>query len=318
MSFRSRVGPGCLVCSLLCAVWCPRPIRGQLQTPVEHVIAGPGLDIDVAATGDGQLVYASSRNGHLEIWRRAVAGGALFQLTSSVGGSVDRYPSVRRDGGAVLFQSDRGSGIRNIWSLTTDGGRLAQITSFSDGGASHPALSPKGDELCFTRTSATGDVSIWVMGVDGRQPREVSDGVDCSWTPDARIVFARGDDRDRPTRFDIWRIEADGSGAALIAGERQTWSRNPVVSPDGRWLVYTSYPRLFAGDIRDVGGGFQIDPALRTTIWQKALGSSDPANELVSGDGFNSYPAWSTDSSTVYFTSTRSGSADIWAVRAPR
>jgi TolB protein len=214
----------------------------------------------------------------------------------------------------MVFQSDRGGAIRNIWSLGMQNRDLAQLTTFNDGGASHPALAPDGKTICFTRTSATGDLSIWLVNLDGTNLREISAGLDCTWTPNGHVVFAKSTGGNTPLRFDIWMSDADGRTARVISAPQHTWMRSPAISPDGRWLAYTVYPSLFSSDIREVPGGFEIDPDLRASIWLISLGDQRPPREVVPPTSFNSYSSWSRDGRQLYFTSNRSGSADIYSV----
>ncbi len=87
------------------------------------------------------------------------------------------------------------------------------------------------------------------------------------------------------------------------------------MSADGRWLVYTVYPSAFSSDIREVPGGFEIDPKLRTSLWLIDLNQpSRPPRQLVDAATFNSYAVFTRDNARLLFTSTRSGSADIWAI----
>jgi Tol biopolymer transport system component len=307
---------------LLAALFCA-PLGGLIMHaqgpgsgPVQQIVAGPGLDIDPAFSPDHKsIVYASSRGGSLEIWMRPVAGGGLYQLTTSAAASADRYPVLTPDGKALVFQSDRVNGTRNIWWMALDNRGLVQLTNFTDGGASHPAIAPDGKAICFTRTNATGALSIWVIDVNGRGARELAAGIDCAWTTTGRIVFAQGSGGDNATRYDIAIMNSDGRGVQILVQAPQVWLRGPVVSPDGKALVYTAYPGPFGGDIQEVAGGMQIDPRLRTSLWVVNLNVPDrPPRELVSATSFNSYAAWSHDSRTVTFTSNRSGSADIWAI----
>lgn len=247
---------------------------------------------------------------------RPVAGGGIYQLTTSVAGSADRFPTVTPDGKALVFQSDRVSATRNVWWLALDNRGLTQLTTFTDGGASHPSLSPDGKTICFTRTSATGTLSIWLIDTNGRNARELAAGLDCAWVTNAQIVFARANGGQEPNRFDIATMDSDGRGVRVLTPESQRWVRSPRISPNGKLLVYTLYPGPFTGDIREVEGGMQIIPGLRTSIWFTYLSSPErPPTELIAAVGFNSFASWSGDSYALTFTSTRGGSADVWSVR---
>jgi len=282
----------------------------------EQFTTDAGVDIDAAFTPDGKfVVYSSSRSGSLELWMRPVDGGAVLQLTTSGNGSADRNPSVTPNGGVVVFQSDRVNRTRNIWALDLKSRSLSQLTSLADG-ASNPAVSVKGD-ICFTRSYANGNLSIWVMSADGRNPRELGNGLDCAWTPNgAQVVFSRSaDSRSGTGQYDLWIMDIDGQHPRVLLSTGDAWERAPSVSPDGKVVVFTRYEGAFSSDLVEVPGGFQVRRGLRAALWSVSLADGGAATQLTEPTAFNSYASYAPDGRSMVFTSDRTGSADLWVLR---
>jgi TolB protein len=122
-----------------------------------------------------------------------------------------------------------------------------------------PEWSPTGDSIVYQRARERGTqwFSIWTLTmVDGepRYPTEVAASATQAmilptWSPDGRrIAFAAtsrdggagaplGDGADSGT-FDIWIMQADGSGKSRLT-DGHTFNASPAFSPDGR-IFFTS------------------------------------------------------------------------------
>lgn len=83
------------------------------------------------------------------IWIMARNGKCRVRLTD--GPHVDERPCISPDGKCVVFVSDR-SGNMNLWSVSTDTGRLTQVTKH-DGLDYRPIFSPDGRHLAFFTTN---------------------------------------------------------------------------------------------------------------------------------------------------------------------
>ena len=75
----------------------------------------------------------------------------------------------------------------------------------------------------------------------------------------------------------------------------------PLISPDGQWVVFV----LRTTDMEANRG--------RTDLWLADTTGKSP-RRLTSHQAADYSPLWSADGKTVYFLSTRSGSAQVWAV----
>lgn len=85
-------------------------------------------------------------------------------------------------------------------------------------------------------------------GIHGDIPsKPFGDLSDFAWSPDGRQVAmsVRQADREEPwnTNFDIWLVNADGSGARNMTAANKAWDAGPVFSVDGKTLYYRAMKR---------------------------------------------------------------------------
>jgi len=117
-----------------------------------------------------------------------------------------------------------------------------------------------------------------------------------------RIVGAEDDSTElvlytalRPTNWDLFLIEGSGNPPKQLTSD-SALDYNPVVSPDGRWVVFCSErrgdPDLFVMDLDHPGSP-------RLLIDSKAMEDS---------------PTFSPDQSTLFFVSTHDGNADVFQI----
>ncbi|MFF5077821.1 Hsp70 family protein [Actinoplanes sp. NPDC000266] len=165
---------------------------------------------------DSKLAFVKKVGGVTQLFTMPVAGGPHKQLTFSKDPKDDPFWSA--DGKAIAYWVQRG-GIKQIYELDMDNvkepGR--QITTAAMGQANDPALSPDGSQVLFTREGENGDSDIWIVGRDGRNPRQLTDDPareqDPSWSPDGEwFAFARGP-YERPR---IVLLKPDGTGEAVV------------------------------------------------------------------------------------------------------
>jgi Tol biopolymer transport system component len=122
----------------------------------------------------------------------------------------------------------------------------SEVELTSDPTDSDPQVSPDGRLVVFSRTlrdpSGLLGTSIWAIGVDGSDPRQVtfeSPGVsdtEPTFFPSGKsIAFARSGEG--VGRGDIYSVRLDGSGLHRIT-ETAAEDRSPAVSPRGGQIVF--------------------------------------------------------------------------------
>jgi WD40 repeat protein len=178
---------------------------------------------------------------------------------------------------------------------------------------------------------------VWVMDGDGgRQTRlvEAAEGVELTnpvWTPDAKqiaYVRIRGSGDPLTSDYDIWLVNADGTGRRAVASGR-SWQWFPRISPDGTWLEYTDEavggPWLSSGPTGpDVGQGPQgaVFPGANAAalpqadLWRVPLDGHGAPERITDAAGDDRSGAWSPDGTRLAFDSTRDGNTELYLVDA--
>ena len=130
---------------------------------------------------------------------------------------------------------------------------------------------PNGTLLFGSTANSRRDV--WVMNPDGSGQRQLtsddSTNVMPIASPDGRhIVFAST--RAGKDAFNLWRTEANGGGLAqLTAGNGET---QPEISPDGKWVFYTSGP--------------MDGPPLQRRVWRISLTGGGEPDQLTDAPAY--------------------------------
>jgi serine/threonine protein kinase len=247
--------------------------------------------------GDG--AYSLSESGSLLYWQGPVASASAEFIWVTRDGAVTPVDPgwsfspgegnfgwrLSPDGNRLAYGDMAGGDGGEVWVKDLDAGPLARLT-FDPGSDRSPEWSPDGRTILFGSTrSGAGDRSIWSRNSDGTgEPQLVLDPArsltDFVQSPDGEwIVFRTADAASR----DIlgMRPGVDSVAQPLLASP--TYDEvAPAISPDGRWLAYTS----------NETGQYQIYvrpfPNVEDGRWQ------------VSTQGAAS-PRWSHDGDEIFF-----------------
>ena len=194
----------------------------------------------------------------------------------------DGSPSWSPDSRRLVFAAEH-DGQSDIYSMDATGGDRRRLTS-TPAEEDAPAFSPDARQIVFESTR-DGNSDIYVMDANGGDLRRLTsspaDDRSPGWSPDgARLVFLS--DRERPKRFDLYTMRADGSEVTQLTSDRTIWS--PQYSPDGQTFAMQA------------GGDIELLPVSGGT--HKRL-TYAPANGMS--------PAWSPDARRLAFATTRHG-----------
>ena len=166
----------------------------------------------------------------------------------------------------ALEYNSPGDGTQDIWVYDLDQETLSRLT-FEGNPNRYPFWSPDGREVGFS-SDRDGMHALYARPADlsGETRLLLADPdyalFEGSWTPDGRrLVYRRGNILVRDN-LDLWQAAPDLDSAATVILETPAAEQNPSLSPDGRWLAYTSdesgqtevYVRPFPGP----GGRSQV------------------------------------------------------------
>jgi len=216
---------------------------------------------EFAVGGDGSVVYRTGSNRSRLTWldRTGADRGVV--------GDPDDYveSELSPDGTQVVVEINDKNGLGEIWVLNVDRGTRTPITRTADRWEYGPRWSPDGRYVAFSLASRDG-TTIHRKLADGSGTDETLARLNGSllflrhWMSDGRIMFARIDGG-------LFTTPTAPNSEAVLVPTSNPSETNARVSPDGRWLAYTTtesgrrevYVRPVAGGQRSListtGGG---------------------------------------------------------------
>lgn len=335
------------------------PLPPPEKRPINNlqITSSSGLDFYPAFSPDGKwIAYSSDRNGSFEIYIKQLGtsgreiqvtsdGGQNFQpawspdgetlayhskakggvwIVPAFGGTVGRQltefgstPAWSPDGKQLAFQSDGLIDLAansfsalppsTIWTISTQGSELKQITKQGTPGGGHgrPVWSPDGKWIVFsTYDRVTSDV--WIVSLDGAQLNEIEHniryGYDPIFSPDGRFIYYCG--IDNKSTYGIWKIPFSSESGKQTdkATEVASLGLGPIkqiaISADGKRLAYSAM-------------------TLTSNLWVQPLNKSGAPEgrptPLTRDTGRNTRPVYSPDGKHLAFTRWKAGvNEDVW------
>jgi Tol biopolymer transport system component len=283
--------------------------------PVRDIVfdttEGSWISLDVAPDGRS-LVFELVG----DLYSLPIDGGVATRIASGM--TFDSQPRFSPDGSKIVFVSDR-SGDENVWIANKDGGEPKAITKGKNTRYWSPEWTPDGKYIIVSKSgNATTGTQLWLYHIDG------GTGVNLTGSEERRQLNPLGAAFGKDDRF-VYFTERTAAGSVynqmsfrwqLGVYDRQTGENfrmsdelgsamRPVLSPDGRWLVYaTRWDAQTGLRVRDLKSGddsWLIYPVTRDD--QESASTRD----LMPGSSF-------TPDSKALITSFDGG---IWRVEVP-
>ncbi len=144
--------------------------------------------------------------------------------------------------GKIAFESRR-DGIAGVYSMNHDGSGQVFLTRLppqsSPPDSRQPAWSPDGSRIAFIRGTFV-DADIFVMNAAGGRATQLTAGptldIFPAWSPDgSRLAFVKmvfEGERTGPASFDLYVMNADGSGQVRLTDSPEVYEGEPAWSPD--------------------------------------------------------------------------------------
>jgi serine/threonine protein kinase/WD40 repeat protein len=237
---------------------------------------------DPQFSADGKSVFFSKRktvNGKTSwtLTEVPVEGGAERSVLAPSGQRIGELAVLQNGTGILINKTDDVSKLQQLYHISLPDGREQRITNDLN---SYQGVSVSSDGKAIAATQNSTARDIWI-GRDAENLRRITAESNvfsnAAFTPDGRIVYDALDNN----RPDIWIINADGTGAQQLT-PNDSFNSEPQVSPDGRFVVFTS------------------NRTGENKIWRMNVdGSSPTLLTNVTGPAFA--PVISPDGKTVWF-----------------
>ena len=182
-----------------------------------------------------------------------------------------RNPELSPSGSQVAVEClDVAANARDLWVLDAISGRPARLTTDTSDD-SDPIWSPDGRSIVFS-SGRDGGRNLYRRlssgaGLDERLFQTPRTKYPSSWSRDGKFILFTS--REEQTGWDIWLYPLEG-GTPVPVVSTPAADIEPQLSPDGRWLAYTSDESgrldVFVRPFRAPGGAWLISTA----------GGSDP------------------------------------------
>jgi serine/threonine protein kinase/Tol biopolymer transport system component len=236
--------------------------------------------VQVAFSSTGELAYV--RGGALPAQDQAVVWvdrkGDVQPLPLPVAEYLS--PRLSPDGARVAFDS-RGLN-RSIWVHDLERGTTTAITQA--GSPAYPVWTPDGKRIAFG-AGATGPRNLFWISADGSgAPERLATSPfgqwPASWSPDGRTLLFMTYSPE--TKNDIWALDVSQRPPAARPVIRTPGEDfDPMLSPDGRWLAYTS------------------DESGEAQVYVQPFPALGPKHQVSVNRGVS--PTWSRDGQRLFF-----------------
>ena len=224
----------------------------EVARDVLHMEAWSSSGASISRSGVIAYLPSSAMNFDLRVYDR---GGMIRSTILSENGLYE--PVMSPDGkriAMVIWNERKGAG--DIWLVDPARSVRTRITA---GLANHygPDWSPDGSRVVYLSDRA-GMFDIYLQTVDDPSPAQVvwrseHDKENPQWMPDGQSILAAKDNPE--TGGDLYAVTLDGQTRRLVGTE--AYEDQPVASPDGRMLAFSSRRRGGPSEVlvMPIGGG---------------------------------------------------------------
>ncbi|HEX8999075.1 MAG TPA: DPP IV N-terminal domain-containing protein [Blastocatellia bacterium] len=212
-------------------------------------------------------------------------------------------PAISPDRAEIAFVSGG-----DIWTVPAAGGE-ARLLVAHPANESRPQYSPDGKKLAFiSNRTGSGDIYVLTLATGDLKRLTFDDSSDQldGWSRDGRWVYFTSSSKDIAGMNDVFRISSEGGTPMQVSGDRYASEFFSAPSPDGKAVAFAARG-ISAGQWWRKGHS-HID---ETELW--LLHDGGKYEQLTERGAKQHWPMWSADGKTLFFTSDRSGSQNLWS-----
>lgn len=214
---------------------------------------GTWISLDVSA--DGNTIVFELLG---DLYTIPMTGGEAKPLMSGM--PFDSQPKFSPDGKRIAFLSDRDGG-ENLWIANADGSSPKKLTKDKDVLFASPSWTPDGQYVVVSRQNAAaglGLYELWMYHIQGGSGIQITKGLPTPNAPREQRPNVIGVIASPDGKYFYYARKTGGFGYNLTlpgwqivrrdrtSGDEDTLTQaqgsafRPVLSPDGKWLVYGS------------------------------------------------------------------------------
>ena len=274
------------------------------------------------------IAYQSKRSGLEGIWLIHPDGTGDHNVAADVPGQ-EKYGNWSPDGTHLVF-TIRGGPTEPLYVYDLASNTSEQLFPCVAPcvGDDEPVYSPDGAEVAFSRSlgpfvhdDATGndvptDCGLWIGDVATRAVRQITSNTDppCDreyvpgWSPDGKHLTYWRDPHAHgaPTGTAVYTIAPDGTNATRLTAPSMN-AGDPSWSPDGQWIVFSTYPLNEYNFVPAISNLYRIHPD-GTGLEQLTHYGTSATRATI--------PRYTPDGNWIMFTAVLPGSRELWAIPA--
>lgn len=220
-----------------------------------------------------------------------------------------RYAAISPDGGSIVFSANG-----DLYTVPASGGD-ARVLTLSDAYDYMPIWSPDGSKIAFA-SNRYGNLDIFVMSAAGgeaiRLTYHSTNDIPCDFTPDGKSIIYNSSQSDdyrsaqHPTGAlpELYQVSVTGGREKQILSVAATWSR---YSKNGKLLAFQ--------DKKGNEDEFRKHHTSSVTrdIWLHDF-TNNSYKKLTDFEGEDLNPVFAPGDKTIYFTSERNGSSNVYSM----
>ncbi len=260
-------------------------------------------DLIAFTAAHGTLVF---RHGSLQKTQPMWVDGTGKEIGKFGDPGLYGLPKPSPDGSLVgLTRFDRDTNRGDVWIVDTRRNTVSRST-FADATGLTFAFSPDAKKIAVITTAGATSGGMWIQPTSGFGKQEKLEtppvsGTVASWSRNGRYLFMQL--QNNATRFDVYYIDLNGDRKLTLFLNSPANETGPVLSPNGKWLAYTS------------------DESGRAEIYVTAF--PDPGGKWQISNGGGSSASWSADGKQLYYSvgdklmTVPIQNVDTFAFRAP-
>lgn len=249
----------------------------------------PGNVLRFSVSDNGVLVWQGRWQRDYQLVWYDRAGRQSGAIDTPINVSVGQSPMLSPDGKRLVVRREMisaGTGSApgagsNLWVVDLEKGTGQRITStFSQ----MPVWSPDGSRILHNNGN-----NIAVKAANGSGDAELllpRTAFPAAWSPDGRFIIFM--ERGVKTRMDLWALSLFGDKKEYHLLNSPFDEQNPQLSPDGRWLAYSSDE---TGDYEIYVQSFSVDGKL----------GADKRRVSTAG---GKLPVWRRDGGELFFVAS--------------